>query len=82
MYKFYNDTSEHNPRMNNREGGWRWGEGGSWIVWPKIIIKQVDIITHQANKKHFQGSLGVQRKQYDVQKYHSKYWYLKTFCRI
>lgn len=29
MYKFYNDTSEHNPRMNNREGGWRAGEGGS-----------------------------------------------------
>lgn len=29
MYIFYNDTSEHNPRMNNREGGWRWGEGGS-----------------------------------------------------
>lgn len=29
MYKFYNDTSEHNPRMNNREGGWRWDEGGS-----------------------------------------------------
>lgn len=29
MYKFYNDISEYNLRMNNREGGWRWGEGGS-----------------------------------------------------
>lgn len=29
MYKFYNDMSEYNLRMNNREGGQRWGEGGS-----------------------------------------------------
>lgn len=29
MYKFYNDMSEYNLRMNNREGGWRWGKGGS-----------------------------------------------------
>lgn len=29
MYKFYNDMSEYNLRMNNREGGWRWDEGGS-----------------------------------------------------